>query len=129
MCSFARAFKSASKTSQNVTNGKKYVYHRNDQLCRAKRTVNTVFTCAVYSDRKTYLFVAQLNRSTMSKISKSVSKAKSAFDEKTVNNPTLSEQKIKAGKRKGESEPIFPRKKVRQELRVSKNRSIENRFT
>ena len=65
----------------------------------------------------------------MSKISKSVSKAKSAFDEKTVNNPTLSEQKIKAGKRKRESEPIFPRKKVRQELRVSKNRSIENRFT
>lgn len=121
--------KARAKHHNNVTNGKKYVYHRNDQLCRAKRTVNTVFTCAVYTDRKSYLFVVQLNRSTMSKISKSGSKAKSTFDEKTVNNPTLSEQKIKAGKRKRESEPIFPRKKVRRELRVSKNRSIENRFT
>ena len=64
----------------------------------------------------------------MSKINQSVSKAKSAFDEKTVNNPILSEQAIKAGKRKRESEPIFPRKEVRRELRVS-DKKIENRFT
>ena len=55
----------------------------------------------------------------MSEISEHVSRAKSAFDEKFVNNPALPKQKSKSGKRKRESEPVFPRKKVQLQKRVS----------
>ena len=57
----------------------------------------------------------------MSEISEHVSRAKSAFDEKFVNNLTLPEQKPESGKRKRESEPVYARKKVRLQKRVSEN--------
>ena len=49
------------------------------------------------------------------------SRAKSAFGEKFDNNLTLLEQKMKARKRKLESEPVLPQKKVRFQKRVSEN--------
>jgi len=81
--------------------------------------VNTQFTCVVCSQCKSYLFVGQFNLSNMSEMSEYVSRAKSAFDEKFVNDPTSSEQKMKFRKRKLGSEPIFLRKKVRLLNRVS----------
>ena len=57
----------------------------------------------------------------MSEIREHVLRANFAFDEKFVNNPTLPEQKTESGKRKRESEAVFPRKKVRLQNRVSEN--------
>ena len=56
----------------------------------------------------------------MCEIGEHVSTARSAFDEK-FDNLTLPEQKAESGKRKRKSEPVFPKKKVRLQKRVSKN--------
>ena len=59
----------------------------------------------------------------MSEISEYASRAQSAVDEKFVDNPTLSEQKLRSRKRKMKSEPVYLQKKVRLLIRVSDNSS------
>lgn len=62
----------------------------------------------------------------MSKIGENVTKYRIASDQNTFIHATSSEQRLQLGKRKRESEPIFPRKKSRVKTRVSEKQSDRN---